>query len=70
MSRKPTVSLKIYTKLIRCLTRKSTRNNDALWLMNPLNIGLKLAKRQGFVVRDKGSVSTAKIAGQELSGKL
>jgi len=70
MSRRPTVSFKIYTKMIRCLTRKSTRNNAALGLMNPLNIGLKLAGRQGIVVREKGSASTAKIAGQELSGKL
>jgi len=52
MSRKPTISLKIYTKLIRCLTRKSTRNNDALGLMNLLNIVLKLAGWQGFMVRD------------------
>jgi len=52
MSRKPIISLKIYTKLIRCLTRKSTRNNTALGLMIHLNIGLKLAGRRGFMVRD------------------
>jgi len=52
MSRKPTVSPNIYTKMIRCLTRKSTRNNTALGLMNHLNIGLKLAGRRGFMVRD------------------
>jgi len=56
--------------MIRCLTRKSTQNNAALGLMNPLNIGLKLAGRQGFMVRDKDSASTAKIAGQESSGRL
>jgi hypothetical protein len=70
MSRKPTASPNIYTKMIRSLTRKSIQNNTALGLMNHLNIGLKLAGRQGFVVREKVSASIAKRAGQELSGKL
>jgi hypothetical protein len=52
MSRKPTASPNIYTKMIRSLTRKSTQNNAALGLMNPLNIVLKFAGRQGFMVRD------------------
>ena len=47
-------SLKIYTNLIRCLTRKSTRNYIALWLVKSLNIGVILVRRQGHGVRDEG----------------
>jgi len=39
--------------MIRCFTRKSTRNHIALWLVKPLNIGVKIDRRQGHKVRDE-----------------
>jgi len=46
-------SLKIYMKLIRCLTRKFTRNYFAIWLGEPLNIGVILARRHGYGVKNE-----------------